>query len=136
MRGLECAARRPTWMRAGKMWLRGVRRLAIRATACALSVLACGPSAGSPAGRASHGEGAPGAAGRAATTSGEAADPAAASGLSSGGAAPGAPRHKARIAYVAQTTNMGVIDLAKQTGMFERYGVDAELTLVRNPLSV
>jgi NitT/TauT family transport system substrate-binding protein len=56
--------------------------------------------------------------------------------LSARPAAPGAPRHKVRIAYVAQTTNMGVIDLAKQTGMFERYGVDAELTLVRNPLSV
>ena len=118
------------------MRLRGVRRFAILATACALSLLACAPSAGAPTGRASPEEGTAGAAGRAATTSSGATESAAAPGLSPGGAAPGAPRHKARIAYVAQTTNMGVIDLAKQTGMFERYGVDAELTLVRNPLSV
>jgi NitT/TauT family transport system substrate-binding protein len=118
------------------MRLRGVRRLAILATACALSILACGPSAGAPAGRGGAGEGVPGAAGRAETTDGGTTDAATARGLSAGGAAPGAPRHKARIAYVAQTTNMGVIDLAKQTGMFERYGVDAELSLVRNPLSV
>ena len=52
--------------------------------------------------------------------------------------APSAPpaREKVRIAHVSNGATMGVIDIVKQSGMFERYGVDAELTLIRSPLSV
>jgi ABC-type nitrate/sulfonate/bicarbonate transport system substrate-binding protein len=72
-------------------------------------------------------------------------DPASAGGPPSGPAqggqaasAPAAPpaREKVRIAHVSNGATMGVIDIVKQSGMFDRYGVDAELTLIRSPLSV
>ncbi len=111
------------------------RQLALLATVCALVLLACAPS---PAGSVDPATGERrNAASRGDTASGGATDQAPAPAAST--AAPGAavaPLHKVRIAYVAQTTNMGVIDLARQTGMFERYGVDAELMMIRNPLSV
>jgi len=37
---------------------------------------------------------------------------------------------------VSNGATMAVIDVVKQSGMFDRYGVDAELTLIRSPLSV
>src|SRR5579884_3462541 len=113
---LQSAPRYPTgrWVPGGEMWPCRGGRLATLATASALLLLACAPSPAAPTGSA----------GPAAATP-EAAPSAA-----------GALPYKVRIAYVAQTTNMGVVELARQTGMFERYGVDAELSLIRNPLSV
>ncbi len=122
------------------MWPCRGGRLATLATASALLLLACAPSPAAPTGSAGPAAGKPGEApGPAGSAPSAAAVPPATSAAATPEAAPsaaGALPYKVRIAYVAQTTNMGVVELARQTGMFERYGVDAELSLIRNPLSV
>jgi ABC-type nitrate/sulfonate/bicarbonate transport system substrate-binding protein len=95
---------------------------------CLAALVAC--SAASPAPPA------PGAAGPSAgqaRSSGSA--PATAAPAATQAPAP-APKEKVRIAHVSSGATMAVIDVVKQSGMFDRYGVDAELTLIRSPLSV
>ena len=48
----------------------------------------------------------------------------------------GGLRHKVRLAYVSQGATIGIIDVIRQSGMFERYGVDIDMRLIRTPLSV
>jgi ABC-type nitrate/sulfonate/bicarbonate transport system substrate-binding protein len=92
----------------------------------ALVLAACAPAAPAPAPTGSS-PGAPAAASPAPAGASSAPPPAA--------AAP-PPKEKVRIAYVSQGATIGVIDLVKQSGMFDRYGIDADLTLIRTPLSV
>jgi NitT/TauT family transport system substrate-binding protein len=64
--------------------------------------------------------------------------PAASDSPAANSAATSAPpaREKVRIAHVSNGATMAVIDVARQAGMFDRYGVDAELQLIPNPISV
>src|SRR5437870_5778100 len=64
--------------------------------------------------------------------------PAASDAPAANSAAASAPpaREKVRIAHVSNGATMAVIDVARQAGMFDRYGVDAELQLIPNPISV
>jgi len=106
---------------------RGQRRLGH--LGLALGLLAAVACSGAPA------AGSPGAPSGAAPASG--ATPPASPAAPSGPAAAAPPaREKVRIAHVSNGATMGVIDVARQAGMFDRYGIDAELQLIPNPISV